>query len=223
MSQPSRSRSGARQGEARGIARAAARSTWGPPGWGRARSRAVLSKASPGASSIVPPSRAKLSGPVDPQELAVAAGHQQQEIGKRPRHGSAGGSAHGPRDGSPPMSGFPRGGGQRLRGHHPRQHAADQTGAGGDGDRVDLLQRHAGLTPVRPRWQRSTFSAWARAAISGTTPPKGACRSLWPSTTDDRMLRPRRTAAAVSSAARFDAEDEGICHGPGGCSRDGRA
>src|SRR4051794_11559427 len=43
-------------------------------------------------------------------------------------------------------------------------------------------------------------SRWARLAISGTTPPKRACRSTWLDTTDDRTVRPPHTrAAAVSS------------------------
>src|SRR4051812_10441080 len=51
---------------------------------------------------------------------------------------------------------------------------------------------------------RSSASTWARAAISGTTPPKGACSLICDSTTLDRILpgpSPVRstTAAAVSS------------------------
>jgi hypothetical protein len=51
---------------------------------------------------------------------------------------------------------------------------------------------------------RSSASTWARAAISGTTPPNAACSSICDSTTLDRM-RPgplpgrSTTAAAVSS------------------------
>ena len=50
----------------------------------------------------------------------------------------------------------------------------------------------------------STLSTWARAAISGTTPPNGACRSTWLDTTDDSTSTApsaarRTTAAAVSS------------------------
>src|SRR6516162_856023 len=50
----------------------------------------------------------------------------------------------------------------------------------------------------------SSTSTWARAAISGTTPPKAACSPIWEKTTFDRM-RPcpsaflSTTAAAVSS------------------------
>src|SRR5471030_2436339 len=51
---------------------------------------------------------------------------------------------------------------------------------------------------------RSSASTWARAAISGTTPPKAACSLTWLSTILDRILArpsPERstTAAAVSS------------------------
>src|SRR5512138_2787623 len=50
----------------------------------------------------------------------------------------------------------------------------------------------------------SMLSTWARAAISGTTPPHGACSAAWLATTDDSTsTRPfacrRTTAAAVSS------------------------
>jgi hypothetical protein len=46
----------------------------------------------------------------------------------------------------------------------------------------------------------SSFSTWARAAISGTTPAKGACSSIWEKTTLDRIVpSSRTTAAAVSS------------------------
>jgi hypothetical protein len=51
---------------------------------------------------------------------------------------------------------------------------------------------------------RSSTSTWARAAISGTTPPKAACSAICESTTLERISpRPvssrRTTAAAVSS------------------------
>jgi hypothetical protein len=64
----------------------------------------------------------------------------------------------------------------------------------------------ASVTPARASASstaRSIFSAWARAAISGTTPPKSAWSAVCPQTTDDRIsARPserRTTAAAVSS------------------------
>ena len=52
--------------------------------------------------------------------------------------------------------------------------------------------------------QWSSFSACALAAISGTTPPNAACKSVCPNTTDDKMLAGssgvwRTIAAAVSS------------------------
>src|SRR5690606_2451152 len=41
---------------------------------------------------------------------------------------------------------------------------------------------------------------WRRLATSGTTPPKGRCRSTWEATTAATSSRPPRTrAAAVSS------------------------
>src|SRR6056297_8795 len=64
----------------------------------------------------------------------------------------------------------------------------------------------ASVIPARPSASRtaiSSFSAWARAAISGTTPPKPACSGVWPKTTEARTSarsESRRTnAAAVSS------------------------
>ena len=61
--------------------------------------------------------------------------------------------------------------GQPLGAHHARQHAADQARAGRHRDTVE-----SGAGPGRrPRapasTHRSSRSAWARAAISGTTPP----------------------------------------------------
>jgi SMC interacting uncharacterized protein involved in chromosome segregation len=58
--------------------------------------------------------------------------------------------------------------------------------------------RAAAMTP-------SSASTWARAAISGTTPPKAACSAIWLSTMLERIApRPlsssrNTTAAAVSS------------------------
>ena len=44
------------------------------------------------------------------------------------------------------------------------------------------------------------FCRWLRAAISGTTPPKGLCSSNWVKTTLERIARSSETtAAAVSS------------------------
>ena len=48
------------------------------------------------------------------------------------------------------------------------------------------------------------ISTWARAAISGTTPPKAACAAIWLITSSERISpepsgRRRTTAAAVSS------------------------
>ena len=34
---------------------------------------------------------------------------------------------------------------------------------------------------------RSSISTWARAAISGTTPPKGACSAIWLITSSARI------------------------------------
>ena len=65
------------------------------------------------------------------------------------------------------------------------------------GQSVPALSRASAATA-------SMVSTWARAAISGTTPPKGACRSVCnPTTEDSTVASPdadrRTTAAAVSS------------------------
>ena len=59
---------------------------------------------------------------------------------------------------------------QRLAGDQPDHDAADQARPGGGGDRVDVGEGHAGVGQ-RARDHGSSASTWARAAISGTTPP----------------------------------------------------
>jgi hypothetical protein len=73
-----------------------------------------------------------------------------------------------------------------LRSHHPDNDAADQTRAAGRSDGVKVRQ--------------ADFRVVERAAISGTTPPKGRCAAIWLCTTFDKIRRePSTIAAAVSS------------------------
>ena len=83
MSHPSRSRSGLGKAEAApGRRGKASASTDGPPGCASPRSFAVLSKASPGASSMVPPSRTEAVNALNQQELAMPARDQQHDVRK---------------------------------------------------------------------------------------------------------------------------------------------
>ena len=67
-------------------------------------------------------------------------------------------------------------------------HAADQAGAGRGGDRRRWHRRPCRHRPSPGAMTRSSASTWARAAISGTTPPKEACSQTCDSTTLDRIL-----------------------------------
>ena len=104
----------------------------------------------------------------------------------------------------------PAGGGERLGGGHADQQRADQPGALGDGDELDVVERVA-----RGRSASSTTaltsSRWWREAISGTTPPKRSC-TPWLETTFERIspcVGDDRGAGVV--AGRLERED----HVPG--------
>ena len=59
---------------------------------------------------------------------------------------------------------------QALAGEQRDHHSADQARARGRGDRIDVgidISASASTLPIRP----GRISTWARAAISGTTPP----------------------------------------------------
>jgi len=88
-----------------------------------------------------------------------------------------------------------------FRGRQPHDHAADQAGTGGP--RRPRVARSLCLLPSsRCPTMQSSRSTWARAAISGTTPPKRACSSVCDRTILDKIrpvpsLRRSTTAAAV--------------------------
>ena len=108
------------------------------------------------------------------------------------------------------VAGAPRGGSRRRTGRRARARAPSPRSR----RRAARRRARARGTP-RPRRASpsstpastsasaitsSISSTCARLAISGTTPPKRACRSTWLDTTDERTSRPSSTtAAAVSS------------------------
>ena len=108
----------------------------------------------------------------------MAARDQQQQIGK----GHLFGQPHRQRmafemvDGE---EGLVVGEGQRLGRHHAHHHAADQARPAGGGDAVELAELEAGGRPSASSTSPSMRSRWARAAISGTTPPKRRCSVSW--------------------------------------------
>ncbi len=58
-------------------------------------------------------------------------------------------------------------------------------------------------------------STWARQAISGTTPPKRACRSIWLDTTDDSTSRPvEHHGRGRLVARRLDPQHPSVGHDP---------
>ena len=148
----------------------AACSTAGPPGKPRPNSLAVLSKASPRASSMVVPSRSVAADGVHDQELGMPAGHQQQQIGRLQAFGEAdsermrfqmidGDKAAARAPAPPPWRSQPRPAGRRSGPARP-----------------SLPRRRAAPKPMpasRKAWATisSRHSTCARAAISGTTPP----------------------------------------------------
>ena len=66
--------------------------------------------------------------------------------------------------------------------------------------------------------RRSSTSTWARAAISGTTPPNGACSSICDSTTLERIVpaRPRGARPAPRRSRRRSSRCRGRSSGHGG-------
>ena len=103
-------------------------------------------------------------------ELRMAAGGEQQQIGEA----DAVGEPRGERMGlemvhrHQGLAGDERDG---LGGGEPHQHAADQAGAGRHRDAVEILDGAVRVLQRRATTRRSMTSTWARAAISGTTPP----------------------------------------------------
>jgi hypothetical protein len=97
---------------------------------------------------------------------------------------------------------------QPLGRDQPDHHAADQARPGRRGDRVDLARRTPASASTSST-SRGRISTWARAAISGTTPPNGRCAASCPASRCARM-RPvgRDQSRRGLVAARFDAEDQ---------------
>ena len=90
-----------------------------------------------------------------------------------------------------------------LARHQPDQHAADEARTRRGRHAIEVLGRNFARFSARAI-SKSMISTWARAAISGTTPPKGACAAIWLITSSARISpvpsgRSRTTAAAVSS------------------------
>ena len=124
----------------------------------------------------------------------MAAGGEKQAIGKRQRAGQ-------PRRQRVGLEMIDRD--QRRVVHHrdrlgcgeAHDDAADQAGAGGGGDRGKLRKADACFLH-RAATMPSSTSTWARAAISGTTPPNGMCSSICERTMLDR-IRPDAVGAAL--------------------------
>jgi hypothetical protein len=167
-----------------------------------------LSNASPGASSMVPPSRVKASQSstrriwqcppeassssreTAPRRSGAASGHDRPD--GSPRSEACQAPSPAPSPSSRPTAPRRSGPGPRSRRSHPPPPAPHPPRA----------------SAASTAW--SNLSAWARAAISGTTPPKRACRSACPITTEDRTRAPARPAQKRRCgvvATRLQAED----------------
>jgi hypothetical protein len=132
-----------------------------------------LSKASPGASSMVPPKRQKVFRPLDGEELAVAAGDEEHEIREGQVLDEPG------REGVParwltPTSGRPRPAARPLANMTPASTPPIRPRPGRDGDGVEVREGELARESASAVTM-SSRSACARAAISGTTPPKPSC------------------------------------------------
>ena len=120
-------------------------------------------------------------------DLGVPAGGEEQAIGKR----RAVGEPRGERvrlemiDRDQRLLADQR---DRLGGGEADDHAADQSRSGGGGDAVEVGEAALPASAIALAMIMSSASTWARAAISGTTPPKAACSLICESTTLDRIL-----------------------------------
>jgi hypothetical protein len=106
-------------------------------------------------------------------------------------------------------SGLAGGGAHGLGRHQPDEQPTDQARTGGDRDGVDGVQRSVPASCSAASMMPSSASTCARAAISGTTPPKAACSSIWLSTMLERIaaIAPRaRQRGGGLVAARLDAQ-----------------
>ena len=108
---------------------------------------------------------------LDPQHLAMPAGDQQQRIGKiERRHRPAAGLSAWPSRWLIAISGLSLAIASALAVTSPTITPPIRPGPGGGGDGVDIGQRQTRVAQ-HGLDQRRQRSAWARAAISGTTPP----------------------------------------------------
>ena len=145
---------------------------------------------------------------LDQQQLAMAARHEQQQIGK------AEAGFDEPRRQRMPLKMIDRdqrlvrGVGERLAGDQPDHHPADQPGTGGRGDGIDVGERHAGIGE-HPGDDRGEAVDMRARGDFGDDPAKGAMLGLLP-----RDAVRQNAPIAVDKrrrgfvAARFKAEDE---------------
>ena len=99
---------------------------------------------------MVPPRRWKSLGAEDGEELAVAAGDEEHEVGEGDRLDEARAErVAGEVVDAPERQAAA--GGEALGEHHAGEHAADQAGAGGDGDGVEVGEAEAGARRARRR------------------------------------------------------------------------
>ncbi len=169
MSQPGRSSSG--RGKRMRLASpcVAAACTAGPPGCGNPNRRAVLSKASPGASSMVPPKRVNFSG------LWATKNWQWPPDTSNIRYGKATWSVSRGVNAWPAKWFTPINGMFKLCDRPFAHITPERTPPISPGPEVTAIPSRSAkdifAAAKASSIQTSTFSACARAAISGTTPP----------------------------------------------------
>ena len=117
----------------------------GPPGKPRPSSRAPLSNASPAASSSVRAERLEAAVVGDAGEQRVAAAGDQAQERRLDRVGREVVGGHVAVQVVDGRERQPAGGGERLGGGDADEQRADQAGALGHGDRLDVVQRRARL------------------------------------------------------------------------------
>ena len=144
-----------------------------------------------------------LADVLDDEQLRVSARDEQQQIRKAQAMGEARVSAcafemvHGD-EGQPARKG------DGLAGGDADDQPADQPRPRRGGDAVDLVEAETPASVSASAIRTSSSSTWARAAISGTTPPNSACSASCERTTLARMTplpsASRRTSAAAVSS-----------------------
>ena len=214
-SQPSRSRSGRGRAKRRASPVFAAGLDRGAAGLAEAEELRDLVEGLAGGVVDGAAEAAEALRPLDGEELAVAAGDEEHEVGE----GDVLDQPRGQRVPGEVVDAAERqaaAGGDPLGEHHAGEHAADQPRTGGDRHRVDVGRGRGRRASSAAAVTRSRRSAWARAAISGTTPPNSACSASWPcdlrgEDLADRLARARahhRDGGVV--AAALDPEDGAV-------------